>query len=158
MDRSQARDVLSRMHYGLYIAASRDESDTVGVIVTWVSQVSFFPQLVSISLENISPLKNCIEKSGYFSLNLLPSGGKKLASSFLRPGKAMPNLINGRPVEAAAHGSPFLTEASACIECRVTARHEAGDHTILVGEVVDARTQKRGNVLSMKETGWNYQR
>ncbi len=158
MDRSQAREVLSRMHYGLYIAASRDDDKTVGMIVTWVSQVSFFPQLVAVSLENVSPLKDCIERTGYFSLNLLPSGGKQLASSFLRPGKATPNLINGRPFEAAAHGSPFLTEASACIECRVSARHETGDHTIFVGEVVDARTRRGGDVLSMKETGWNYQR
>ncbi len=154
----QAREVLARMHYGLYIGASRHQDKAVAMIVTWVSQVSFFPQLVEISIENVSPLKECIQGSGFFSINLLPSGGKKLAASFLHQGKTGPGVINGRPFEPAANGSPFLTEASASIECIVTAHHESGDHTVFVGEVVDARTRRGGDVLSMKETGWNYQR
>lgn len=158
MDRMEAREVLSRMPYGLYIAASHDGEKAVGMIVTWVSQVSFFPQLVAIALENESPLKLCIERSGYFSLNLLPAGGKKLAASFLRPGKVTPTTLNGRPFEPGPHGSPFLSEASASVECRLTSRHEAGDHTIMMGEVVEAKTRKGGEILSMGETGWNYQR
>ncbi len=154
----EAREVLSQMPYGLYIACAADRGKAVGTIVTWATQVSFFPQLVAMALENRSPLKECIETSGYFSLNLLPSGGKKLAASFLRPAKATPKTVNGRPFEAGAHGSPFLLEASASIECRLTDGFPTGDHTIMVGEVVDARTRKGGDVLSMKETGWNYQR
>ncbi len=153
-----AREVLSRMPYGLYIACSADGGKAVGTIITWASQVSFFPQLVAMALENRSPLKDCIERSGYFSLNLLPSGGKKLAASFLRPAKATSKSINGRPFEAGLHGSPLLLEASASFECRLTDGFPTGDHTIIVGELVDVRTRKGGAVLSMQETGWNYQR
>jgi flavin reductase (DIM6/NTAB) family NADH-FMN oxidoreductase RutF len=128
------------------------------MIVTWVSQVSFFPQLLSVALENDSELKSCVEQSGFFSLNILPTGSKALAAAFLRPEKGGAGTVGGRSVESAPHGSPLLLEAAACVECRLLSRYETGDHTVMVGEVVDARTRITGDVLTMAETGWNYQR
>jgi flavin reductase (DIM6/NTAB) family NADH-FMN oxidoreductase RutF len=128
------------------------------MIATWVTQVSFFPQLVAISVENGSQMIDCIKRSGFFSLNILPSDGKDLAATFLRPKESTPERVNGRPFEVARNGSPFLLEASACLECRVSYHSECGDHTLVVGEVVDARTRKGGEVLTMQLTGWNYQR
>ena len=52
VDRSQAREVLSRLPYGLYVAGSRDGDNPVAMIATWVTQVSFFPQLLAIAVEN----------------------------------------------------------------------------------------------------------
>lgn len=158
MNRIQAREVLSRIPYGLYVAGSRDAERPFMMIATWVTQVSFFPQVLAFAVENQSPMLATIEKSGYFSLNLLPAGGKELAADFLRPGEVSPGKINGHPYEPALNGSPFLVEASASLECRVTERHRTGDHTLVLGEVVDARTGGAGPVLTMQETGWNYQR
>ena len=34
-------------------------------------------------------------------------------------------------------GAPLLRESLATVECRTTAVHEAGDHHVVVGEVLD---------------------
>lgn len=158
VNRSQAREVLSRIPYGLYVAGSRDGEKPVTMIATWVTQVSFFPQMLAFAVEKDSPMMACIEQSGFFSINLLPAGGKETAADFLRPGEITPGRIGGHPYEPAVNGSPFLLEASAALECKAVERYPAGDHTLVLGEVVDARTQAGGGVLTMLETGWNYQR
>ena len=158
MDRIPARKVLSLIPYGLYVMGSRDGEARTMMIVTWATQVSFFPQLLSVALENNSEMKNCVEGCGYFSLNFLASGSKALAASFLRPERGGSETVGGHRIETALHGSPFLLEATACLEFRLVQHYEVGDHTIMIGEVVDARTRGDARVLSMEETGWNYQR
>jgi flavin reductase (DIM6/NTAB) family NADH-FMN oxidoreductase RutF len=158
VDRSKAREVLSRFPYGLFVAGSRDGETPVTMIATWVTQVSFFPQLLAIAVESDSLMRECIERTGYFSLNILPSEGKELAASFLRSKDTTSKSINGHAYEPALHGSPFLLEASACLECKMAYRYETGDHTLVVGEVVEAITRKGGEILTMQGTGWNYQR
>jgi flavin reductase (DIM6/NTAB) family NADH-FMN oxidoreductase RutF len=128
------------------------------MIATWVTQVSFFPQLVAISLENDSIMNRAIRQTGYFSLNLFPTNGKEIVTSFLKPGVTTPAAIAGRAWYGAENGSPFLRDASACLECRVVERLVTGDHELVVGEVVDAKTHAEGQVLTLRKTGWNYQR
>jgi 3-hydroxy-9,10-secoandrosta-1,3,5(10)-triene-9,17-dione monooxygenase reductase component len=158
MDRGAARQVLSRIPYGIYVVGAREAGRPVTMIATWMTQVSFFPQLIALSVERDAHMRNCIAGSGYFSLNLLPAGSKGLAAAFLKPVESKGTTVGGHEYIEAPNGSPFLREASACIECRVTQRIPAGDHEIIVGEVVEARREKEGEVLTMRETGWNYQK
>lgn len=158
VDRKEGRRVLSRFHYGLYIIATKGGNLPDAMIATWVSQVSFVPQLVAVAIEVNSHMLQNLEESGYFSINLVPAGGKEIAASFLKPRKSTKNTVGGREFTSLSNGSPFLRDASACVECRIRQRIESGDHTIIIGEVVDARTQKEGDVLTMQETGWQYQR
>lgn len=158
MDRKESRRVLSRFHYGLYIIATQGGNLPDAMIATWVSQVSFVPQLIAVAIEVNSHMLQNLEKSGYFSVNLVPAGGKEIAASFLKPRKSTKSTVGGREFTTLTNGSPFLRDASACVECRIRQRVESGDHMIIIGEVVDARTQKEGDVLTMRETGWQYQR
>jgi flavin reductase (DIM6/NTAB) family NADH-FMN oxidoreductase RutF len=34
--------------------------------------------------------------------------------------------------------------------------YELGDHSVVVGKVTEAHVKKETEVLTMKETGWNY--
>ena len=49
--------------------------------------------------------------------------------------------------------SPVLDGAIATFECRVTARHEGGDHVIYVGEVVDFSHEPEGDPLVFSAAG-----
>jgi len=158
MDRTDGRRVLSRFPYGIFVAGSREGDRPLVMIATWVTQVSFYPQLVAISLENNSAMDRAVRNTGYFSLNLFPTDAKEIAASFLKPAEATPAAIRGREWYGGENGSPFLRDASACLECRVVERLTTGDHELVVGEVVDARTHAEGQVLTLRKTGWKYQR
>jgi flavin reductase (DIM6/NTAB) family NADH-FMN oxidoreductase RutF len=49
----------------------------------------------------------------------------------------------GLDYETGATGAPLLKGTVANLDCRVRAAHDAGDHVIYVGEVVDLRRSDR---------------
>jgi len=46
--------------------------------------------------------------------------------------------ISGEPFRAGSTGAPVLENTPAFVECRLVTTVEEGDHSIFVGEVVDA--------------------
>lgn len=158
VNRSKGKAVLGRIPYGLYIVGSLDQGRIATIVANWVLQVSFHPQLVAVSVEEDSHMRSHIDSSGVFSVNILPAGEKDLAQVFLKPDEPAANRIHGREYRRALHGSPFLLDALACFECKVVRRVEAGDHILFIGEVVDAATHREGEALTLRETGWTYQK
>jgi 3-hydroxy-9,10-secoandrosta-1,3,5(10)-triene-9,17-dione monooxygenase reductase component len=49
----------------------------------------------------------------------------------------------------AATGAAILSEALAFFDCELRAVHEAGDHYLLLGEVVEAGVLNEGEALTM---------
>jgi flavin reductase (DIM6/NTAB) family NADH-FMN oxidoreductase RutF len=158
MEKGLLNKVLSKIPYGLVVIGSTSGDGFAAMVATWVTQVSFKPPLVAAAIESGSAMRGSIEKSALFSLNLLPAGGKDLAKDFLKSHPSVGSAINGHDFRKGKHGSPFLVEATASAECRVIDRFATGDHVLFVGEVVDAVVKKEGDVLTLKETGWKYQK
>jgi flavin reductase (DIM6/NTAB) family NADH-FMN oxidoreductase RutF len=53
-------------------------------------------------------------------------------------------------------GAPVLNDALGWVECRVISSLPAGDHTIVLGEVVAAGVESQGKALSLQDAGFNY--
>jgi flavin reductase (DIM6/NTAB) family NADH-FMN oxidoreductase RutF len=60
------------------------------------------------------------------------------------------------PYETGVTGAPLLSEALGHLECAIRAEAPAGDHTVFVGEVIEARLRRAGAPLTMAETGFRY--
>jgi len=147
---------LERIPYGLHVVGSADGSSVAMIIANWATQVSFDPPMVAVAIEEDSRMRQAIEASGYFSLKILPSGSQETARAIARSRPGTPSGIGDRKFVPSTHGTPFLAEASACIECRVAQSHRTGDHRTFFGEVLEAVTHREGDVLTLKETGWRY--
>jgi len=60
-------------------------------------------------------------------------------------------------VERPAEGGPVLAEALAYLACRVQARYPAGDHELIVGEVVSGRLLGEGHpMVHVRKSGMHY--
>ncbi len=151
-------DVLKTLHYGLYVVGSTNGEQVTTIVANWVTQVSFHPPLLLAAIERDSRILDHITQSNVFSINLLPSGSKQLAKAFIKPGVAQGESINGREFLLAENGSPFLKDALASISCNVVQSIEAGDHTLFIGEAIEAVLRGSGDTLTLKETGWQYSR
>jgi flavin reductase (DIM6/NTAB) family NADH-FMN oxidoreductase RutF len=158
MDRTLLKHALGKIPYGLVVLGSKGEDGAAAMVATWITQVSFKPPLVAAAIETGSSMRANIEKLGHFSVNLLPAGGKGVAKDFLKSHTAAGHRIHGHEFVGAKNGSPFLAEAAAAIECRVIERFKTGDHLLFVGEVVDVVVNGEEDILTLKETGWKYQR
>ncbi len=158
-DRETVGRVLQQIPYGLYVVGSLNGTVPSTIVANWVTQVSFAPPWVAIAVEEGSRMKEYIGASGFFSVNILPSGGRETAKAFLKGPEAAGTTIGGKKFEPAGNGTPFLVDASASFECRVMQTLAVPDHHLFIGEVVDAVLRREGaGVLTLSETGWRYKR
>jgi len=151
--------VLALIPYGLYVVGSLHDGDAAAMVANWLTQVSFAPPCVAMAVEADSRMRAYIAAAGVFSVNILPSGARATARAFLKSPESSGETIGGRPFVRGKNGTPFLTEAAASFECNVLHALDVPDHVLFVGEVVDAVLRQGGeDVLTLRETGWRYQK
>jgi flavin reductase (DIM6/NTAB) family NADH-FMN oxidoreductase RutF len=154
------RRVLWSLPYGLYILGSRSGDRRNGMTLNWVTQVSFDPKLVAVSVERGSVTHQLVDQGGVFSLNLVDREDRAIVRKFTKPAEVdlEGSTLNGFPFHDAASGAPVLDQAVAYVDCVVRHAHEVGDHILFLGEVLDAGFQKPEDtsVLRMEDTRMNY--
>ena len=164
-------DALETFPYGLYIVGSRSAQGVLnGMMADWLMQVSFRPRLVACSLENDATTLRSVRDTGVFTVNVLPLEERELARHFAQPRDA--SKIKGRSEEAAhkvydklagvayTRGEhtdcPILDGALAWLECEVEQFIPAGDHTLVIGRVLDGAVLRDAEPLTQKALGWEY--
>jgi flavin reductase (DIM6/NTAB) family NADH-FMN oxidoreductase RutF len=154
------RRVLWTLPSGLYVVGSRAGERRNGMTVNWVSQVSFEPKLIAISVENTAVTHELISTGGVFALNTVAREDRAIVRKFTKPvevdGEAM--TLNGFPFHDGLSGAPILDQAPAYLDCEVRRAVDVGNHTLFMGEVVDAGFQadEETEVLRMEDTRMNY--
>ncbi len=158
MDPNVKTSVLRKMTYGLWVLSADHHGDREASTVTWVSQASFTPPLVTVCLKIGTHLHDVVVQSGAFALHLISADQKDLAGAFTRPTQVTGDRIGGlsfRP--GAATGAPILDGFAAWLEARVTDTVRRGDHAVIVAEVVEAgQKDPDAAPLILATTGWNY--
>ncbi len=127
---------------GVFIVTSRDEKTINGMTAAWVSQVSFKPTLISVSIAPQRYTYELIKKSRYFCINVLSKDQIDLAKHFGFKSGRQVNKFENISHRFTTNGCPVLEDAIAYFECKVVGEFEAGDHIIVVGEVVEYKVLK----------------
>lgn len=139
MEAQDKKTALRMIPYGLYVLTSESKSgQVVASTVNWVTQASFEPPLVAVGVKADSSGHEVIKESRTFALNVLAKGQQDLAFAFFKSLDREGNSIGGQPFSSGQHGGPILESAGAFLECTLVDTVEKGDHSIFVGEVVDA--------------------
>ena len=146
MDPADKKTALRMIPYGLYVLTAEVGDKVAAATVNWVTQASFEPPLVAVGVKKDSGGHALIKEAGHFALNVLGKGQQSAAFAFFKPAEKKGDSIAGEKVEAGSTGAPLLLSAPASVECKLVETVELGDHSIFVGEVVDAkvRTQPEG--------------
>jgi flavin reductase (DIM6/NTAB) family NADH-FMN oxidoreductase RutF len=158
VDQEAKKRVLRSVPYGLFALGVRGADGAMhATLVAWLTQVSFEPPMVGVALERESATLPLVRAAGAFALGVLPRGAVRLASRLGRSSAATPGKLEGlahRP--APASGAPLFEEATGWLECRVCAEVAAGDHVVVVAEVVEAGVERDEETLTLRETGFRY--
>ena len=139
-DELHFREVMARFATGVTVVTSRaPDGRPCGLTVNSVASVSLEPLLVLVCVERGAVSHACIAEGGAFAVSVLGRHHEELARRFsLGDRSARFEELHYR-IEVT--GSPVLEDAIAWLDCQVTEVYQAGDHSIVVGEVVacDAR-------------------
>jgi 3-hydroxy-9,10-secoandrosta-1,3,5(10)-triene-9,17-dione monooxygenase reductase component len=129
------RTVLGRLPTGVVAVTGGDPEQPSGLVVGSFMSVSLVPPLVAVCPAKTSTSWPAIEASGQFCANVLAAGQEPIARQFATSGADKFAGVEWTP--APATGSPLLAGVAAWIDCRIYERYEAGDHWLVLGEVLE---------------------
>ncbi|HVF73600.1 MAG TPA: flavin reductase family protein [Acidimicrobiales bacterium] len=154
------RRVLWTMPGGLYVMGSRAGERRNGMTLNWAMQVSFDPKVVGVSVERDAFTAELVREGRVFSLNIVDREDRAIVRKFTKPVEvdAEARTLNGFSYHDGRTGAPILNQAVAYLDCELRQEVEVGNHTLFLGEIVDAGFQKPEDtpVLRMEDTRMNY--
>ncbi len=125
--------------------------------VTAFTSVSLDPLLVLFCAEKIARFHDAVLAAGTWAVSVLDEESEKTAAlaGHPRPAAGRPAGRDPRITPGPVTGAPILDDALAAMECRTTAVHDGGDHSIVVGEVVGV-SEPRGPAGRCSTTAAGY--
>jgi 3-hydroxy-9,10-secoandrosta-1,3,5(10)-triene-9,17-dione monooxygenase reductase component len=141
IDGRQFRSTLGQFCSGVVIATGCVRGTPAGFAAQSFSSLSLDPPLIALCPAKTSTSWPKLRDSGNFCVNILAADQKHVCDLFAKSGIDKFAELAWRP---GATGSPVLEGVLAYIDCELVAEHDAGDHTIAVGQVRDMEVLKPG--------------
>ncbi len=150
-DAAHFRTVLGHFCTGVTIVTGLEGDEPVGLTCQSFVSLSLDPPLVAFSPGKASKSWPRIAPSGAFCVNVLAADQEDLGRVFAASGA---DKFRGVGWRAGETGSPIIHDSLAWIDCRIVDQHEAGDHLIVVGHVVQLSAAQNGKPLLFYRAGF----
>lgn len=151
-DAARFRQVLGHFCTGITVVTATHEGEPVGFTAQSFSSLSLDPPLVLVCPAKSSSSWPRISAAGAFCANILAEDQEAVCRSFATRGADKFRGIGWTP--APGTGSPLLTGSLAWVDCRLEVEHDAGDHLIAVGRVLDMGVAAEGRPLLFYRGGY----
>ena len=127
------RALLGRFATGVTIVTIGDaHGRDHGMTVTAFSSLSLDPPLILVCIDNAATMMSAMAQTETFAVNILSESQEPLSRRFAG---LIDDRFAGLPFTRGALGNVILDGVVAALECRIVARHPAGDHVIVIGHV-----------------------
>jgi len=136
ISQAELKNAYARWATGVTIVTARVGDRIHGMTVSAFTEVSLEPPLVLVCIDRESGTQPVIADGGAFAVNILARDQESLAQRFACS-EAEDRRFVDLHWEAGVTGAPLLAGSIASLDCRLETAHEAGDHIIYVGEVVE---------------------
>lgn len=155
--KKQLAAALGRVASGLFIVTARRGEEEIGMLASWLQQCSFNPPQITLGVNRERDLASWLTPGMMFTVNILEEDQTDMIAHFGRgvpPGR---EAFAGLDVERPGNGGPVLIEALAYLECRVENRLAAGDHDLVVAQVIAGRMLNEGHpMVHVRKNGLHY--
>ena len=128
------KDAFGRFSTGIGVAACKAGDNGYSVItINSFTSVSLDPPLVLWCIDQGASVYPDFMAADSYAISILSAEQKIMSERFARYD---PKHLAGDEIELWETGSPLLKDRIAGFDCKISMRHKAGDHDILIGEVV----------------------
>jgi flavin reductase (DIM6/NTAB) family NADH-FMN oxidoreductase RutF len=158
-DANLYKQVMRRYATGVMVltvrAAQEDADDFHAVTVNSVTSVSLEPVLLLVCLEKNARSHELLHAAGTFALNILSAAQMELGKKFAYDRAARNTPRAHAPHCLSERGELLFSDTLGYLECRLIAEYPGGDHTIFLGEVLNAASSDTGaDALVYYRGGW----
>ena len=129
------RDVLGRFATGVTVVTGLLDGRPFGLTCKSFTSVSLDPPLVLFCPARTSRAWPLIQRSGHFCVNILAADQEGISRTMASRGADKFADVVWAPSEAT--GSPVLAGTIGFVDATIVSVHEAGDHFVVVGRVLD---------------------
>jgi len=152
IDPLEFRKVLGCYPTGVCVVTSVEPAgQPVGMSIGSFTSVSLDPPLVAFFPDRRSTTWTRIRSTGRFCVNVLGDHEEAISRCFATP---TADKFTGIAHRTSNLGLPILDGVVAWIDCRIHAVHKAGDHFIVVGDVVSLAAEHPAQPLLFHNGGY----
>ena len=141
--------IFKQISHGVYVVGVRHGDRQNAFTAAWVMQASFCPPLLAISINPEHYSYQLLQAGGVCTVNVLGQHQYAIAEHF---GGSAKDKMAGFQWQKGKTGAPILSESLAYFDCQVSHCTDAGDHKIVVCNVIDAARLNEGSPLLYKQT------
>ena len=149
VDQDRFRLAMGRFATGVTVLTTFAGGHDHAMTANALTSVSMDPMLLLVCVEVDARFHDAIAESGVWGVSVLSTAQRPVAEWLSTQGRPLHGQLDRIPHEPGpVTGVALLAGALATIECRTTDMHPAGDHSIVVGEVVSlSSTEHPGDAL-----------
>ena len=148
------QQALGKMANGIYILTTCHEKEINGMIISWVTQISYDPPLIMLAIHPDRYSHHLVEQSGCFALNIPARNQADLVKRFM--GTVSSDKFKSLQWIRGRTGCPILTDSIAGIECEVKESHSPGNHTLFFGQIKEVQIFSNGEPMSTFDYSGTY--
>lgn len=155
-DSAAYRRALGHFTTGVAVITTAADIGPIGLTVNSFTSVSLEPPLILWSLTNRSPHIELFGRVEYFAVNVLAHDQTAVAEQF---SQRVPDRFAGIEQRPGVTAAPLIGGAIAHLECRLVDRIVAGDHHMILGEVIRFTSDGRAPLVFSRGrlTAWPHQ-
>lgn len=151
IDQATYRQVCGHFATGVNVITATSDGDPVGMAVNSFTSVSIDPPLVLFCAGKSSTTWPQIRAAGSFAVNILAEDQEEVSRAFASKDG---DRFTGVGFRHGVTGAPILADVLAFIDCEIDAVHDAGDHELVVGRVIDMDVERETGPLLFFRGGY----
>ncbi len=138
------KQCVSQFATGVAIVTTLHQKKLYGITVSSFASTSLSPPLISFNVICKGTKHRIFSEAESFAFHILSEDQESLSHMFAKSSSRESEKI---PHEISALGNPIFSDALAVMECRLYAEYEAGDHSIILGEVLNVSVSSERDPL-----------
>ena len=142
IDAAEYRNVIGNFATGVTVVTTCVDGMMHGMTANAVTSVSLEPLLLLVCVARGARAHGELERAAHFGVSVLSAAQQDVSNTFASSGEPESGSLRGVAFRAGKTGAPLLEGSLACLECEIDGRLDGGDHTIVLGRVLD------GEILS----------
>jgi flavin reductase (DIM6/NTAB) family NADH-FMN oxidoreductase RutF len=151
-DSSELRRVMGHFATGVTVVTTRAQNGRFyGLTANALTSVSLAPPLLLVCVDKKAESYPYFAESKVFTVNILSAHQEDISRRFAVSGG---EKFEGVAYRIGANGAPILDGVLAYVECKVWSEYDGGDHTIYLGEVLEAEVAGEGKPLLFFRGGY----
>lgn len=149
---------LGKIPSGLFVLSLIDDNTGADdfMLASWVQQCSFSPLMVNIAIRSERSILSQLLPGKFFNLHIIKEGQNQMVGRFAKPASGT-DLLKDLSIKKEPGQPVVLLDTCAVLQCRAAGVLNAGDHQLLLAEVVSGTLLSGGDpMVHVRKNARNY--